>query len=126
MIVIDASAFIDAVDGRAEVLDRLAGEDVHAPHLLDVEVASALRRLVGKGRIDAGTADRAVSILEQGDIKRYGHRPLLRSAWELRDRLSAYDAVYVALAAALDVPLVTTDRRLGAAHDLPCSIEVVS
>jgi predicted nucleic acid-binding protein len=125
VIVIDASAFIDAVDGRPEVRERLSGEDLHAPHLLDVEVASALRRLVAGARFHLDAAERAIAILEESDIKRYPHHLLLRSAWSLRDTLSAYDAMYAALAATLDVPLVTTDRKLAAAHHLPCSVEVL-
>lgn len=125
MIVLDASAFIDAVDGRHAVIERLAGEDVHAPHLLDVEVMSALRRLVAAGRLDAERAMQALRLLEQGDIHRHPHRSLLDIAWSLRDRVSAYDAAYVALAAVLDAPLVTSDRRLAGVGNLPCEIEVV-
>jgi predicted nucleic acid-binding protein len=123
VIVLDASSFIDAVDGRPTVLDRLAGEDLHAPHLLDVEVVSALRRLVLGDRFDDDRADRVLTILEQADIKRHPHRPLLRAAWSVRGQVSAYDAMYVALAAALDVPLVTTDRKLASMPNLPCTVE---
>lgn len=124
MIVIDASAFIDAVDGRRDVIDRLANEDIHAPHLLDVEVVSALRRLVRAGRFDPQRAMDALSILEEGDIHRHPHLPLLRATWSLRDRVSAYDAAYVALAAALDATLVTSDRKLASVSNLPCVVEV--
>ena len=124
MIVIDASAFIDAVDGRRRVIDRMANEDIHAPHLLDVEVVSALRRLVTAGHFDQQRAMDALNILEQSDIRRHPHTPLLRVTWPLRGQVSAYDATYVALAAALDAPLVTTDRKLANLTDLPCVVEV--
>jgi len=124
VIVIDASAFIDAVDGRSEVLARLAGQDIHAPHLLDIEVVSALGRLVRGGQFDGDRAERAVNVLDQADIKRHPHRPLLPAIWSFRGQFSAYDATYVALAAALDAPLITTDRRLANAPDLPCAVEI--
>ena len=122
MIVIDASAFIDASDGRRDVIDRVAGEDIHAPHLLDVEVSSALRRLERTGRLSPGRSLATLAFLEHADIKRHPHRPLLREIWSLRGQLSAYDAVYVALAAALDAPLVTTDRKLASLPGLPCVV----
>ncbi len=125
MIVLDASAFIDAVDGRREVIERLAGEDVHAPHLLDVDVASALRRLVAAGRFEGDRADRALDTLESGDIHRHEHTPLLPLVWELRHQISAHDAVYVSLAAVMGVPLVTTDRKLAGVPGLPCEVEPV-
>ena len=124
MIVVDASAFLDAADGRRAVIDRLAGEDIHAPHLLDVEVASALRRLVATGRVGAPDALGVLGVLQQADIRRHPHQPLLPIIWSLRDRVSAYDATYVALATALDATLVTTDRRLASIAGLPCVIEV--
>jgi len=124
VIVVDASAFLDAVDGRRAVIDRLAGEDLHAPHLLDVEVASALRRLVATGRVDEAKALVTLRVLQQADIRRHPHQPLLPIVWSLRDRVSAYDATYVALAAALEATLVTTDRRLASVAGLPCVVEV--
>ena len=124
MIVVDASAFIDAVDGRRSVVERLVDEDIHAPHLIDVEVLSALRRLVARDRVSEQRAASALNVLEQADIKRHPHGPLLGVIWSLRDRVSAYDATYVALAAALDVPLVTTDRKLAKVTGLPCMVEV--
>jgi predicted nucleic acid-binding protein len=124
VIVVDASAFVDAVDGEPAVIDRIAGEDIHAPHLLDVEVASALRRLVADGRFDRQRAAAAVGALEQADIRRHPHTALLDVIWSLRDRVTAYDAAYVALAAALGATLVTTDRRLASVPGLPCVVEV--
>ena len=124
MIVIDASALIDAVDGRVSVIARLEGEDIHAPHLIDVEVASALRRLVARGRFEQQRAADVLTSLEQADIKRHPHSPLLGLIWSLRDRVSAYDATYVALATVLDAPLVTTDRKLASVPGLPCVVAV--
>lgn len=123
MIVIDASAFIDAVDGRSAIIERIRGEDLHAPHLLDVEVLSALRRLVATGRFDETQALRALSVLDQADIRRYPHTQLLGAIWSLRERVSAHDAAYVALASALDAPLVTSDRKLAGVLGLPCIVE---
>lgn len=124
MIVIDASAFIDAVDGSRPVIARLANEDIHVPHLLDVEVLSALWRLVAADRIDPQRAMEALHVLEESDIHRHPHTPLLGVAWSLRARVSASDAAYVALAAVLDAPLVTTDRKLAAVAGLPCAVVV--
>jgi predicted nucleic acid-binding protein len=124
MIVVDASALIDGIDGRPGVIERLAAEDIHAPHLIDVEVASALRRLVATDRLDQQRAVDALHVLEQAEIHRHPHQPLLRIIWSLRDRVSAYDAAYVALAAALQAPLVTTDRKLASIAGLPCAVEV--
>jgi predicted nucleic acid-binding protein len=124
MIVVDASALIDGIDGRPGVIERLAAEDIHAPHLIDVEVASALRRLVATDRLHQQRAVDALHVLEQAEIHRHPHQPLLRIIWSLRDRVSAYDAAYVALAAALQAPLVTTDRKLASIAGLPCAVEV--
>lgn len=123
MIVLDASAAVDALGGHAALLDRLDGETLHAPHLLDIEVTSALHRLALGKRIPAAAASSRVDVLARADIRRHPHVPLLPIIWALRDRLAPYDAAYVALAAALDIPLVTTDRRLAAVPDLPCAVE---
>jgi predicted nucleic acid-binding protein len=124
VIVLDASAFLDAVDGRQTVIDRIRGEDIHAPHLLDVEVLSALRRLVATERFDQLRASDTRRLLEEGEIRRHPHTPLLGTMWSLRDRVSAYDAAYVALSAALVAPLVTSNRKLAAVPGLPCDVEL--
>jgi predicted nucleic acid-binding protein len=110
---------------RREAYERLAdlllapGEVLHAPHLLDVEVAQVLRRLEQAGPLSTERAEEALSDLRALRIVRYAHQPLLTRAWALRHNLSAYDALYVALAEGLEAPLVTTDRRLASApgHD---------
>ena len=104
--------------------DRLADEEIHAPHLLDVEVASGLHLLVAAGRIDESRAADALTVLAHADIHRHPHTPLLELVWSLGDRIAPYDAVYVALATVLEAPLVTTDARLAGAHGLPCTVEL--
>jgi len=125
VIVIDASAFVDVVDGRRAVIDRIDGEDLHAPHLLDVEVLSALRRLVASERLDEGTAAVFRGVLAQADIRRHPHTPLIDMIWSMRHGVSAYDASYLALATVLDAPLVTTDRKLARLPGLACTVEVL-
>ena len=117
MIVLDASAVVDWLLGAkaaAAIAARALGGDetLHAPHLLDVEAASALRRAASKGEIAAARGREALSDLADLPIRRWPHDGLLPRVWELRDALSAYDATYVALAEILGATLVTCDRRL--------------
>ncbi len=117
MIVADASAVIEALLGTSAglvVAQQLfkTGESVHAPHLIDLEVAHAIRRYVAIGDIDEARGRAAISNMVDMQIRRYPHDVLLQRVWELRGNLSAYDAVYVALAETLDAPLLTRDRRL--------------
>jgi predicted nucleic acid-binding protein len=125
VIVVDASAAIAALvhDGPARRL--IADEQLHAPHLVDVEVASALRRLVTSRAMTARRGAAAVDVWGRMGLVRYGVVGLLARVWELRAGLSAYDASYVALAEALRCPLVTADSRLGRAPGLDCTITVV-
>lgn len=125
MIVVDASVLVDAFIGAAPAATRISGEELHAPHVIDLEVASALRRLEAAGRVGAGDGGRLLRALQRADLHRHAHRPLLTQIWALRGNLSPYDAAYVALAAVLDAPLVTTDRRLAEAPKLPCTVELV-
>ena len=125
MIVVDASVLVDAFIGDAAAARRLGGEELHAPHVIDLEVASALRRLEAAGQVGAGDGGRLLRALERADLHRHAHRPLLSRIWALRGNLSPYDAAYVALAGVLDVPLVTTDRRLADAPNLPCTVELI-
>jgi predicted nucleic acid-binding protein len=128
MIVVDASAIVEflAPDVPNEKLGRrlVTDADLHAPHLLDVEVANALRRLTSRGKLGA---DRAADALLDADaipIERYPHSPLLQRAWELRHVLTIPDAVYVSLAEILGAPLVTCDARLSGAPCIQAEIEL--
>ena len=89
--------------------------DLHAPHLLDVEVAQVLRRYVRDGDLTSREAAAALDDLRALDVERRGHEALLDRVWALRDTLTAYDAIYVALAEALGTTLLTCDRRLSQA-----------
>ena len=110
---------------RVEVRLFRDGDAFHSPHLLDVEVAQALRRLVRAGDVLADRALEALDDLADFDLRRHSHVNLLGRAWELRDNLTAYDAVYVALAEAIAAPLVTCDGPLAAAPGHAVQIEVI-
>lgn len=130
MIVLDASACVEWLLARgaaAEVADRFRDPDVavHAPSLLGVEVAAALRGLVLAGHATAVRASSALSDLVAADIAPHDPTPLLPRAWELRDNLRSYDAVYVALAEVLQATLVTTDARIARAPGLRTAVDVV-
>lgn len=124
MIVVDASAMVDALVGRdvdARVLDALTGE-VHAPHLLDVEVLSVLRGLVVGGKLDPTCAEQARADHFAFGIIRHEVEPLAERVWGLRHQFSAYEATYLALAEALDAPLHTCDSKLATGHAAPVVI----
>jgi predicted nucleic acid-binding protein len=130
VIVVDASAmteFLLQTPLGLKVEDRLlrGAEEFHVPHLLDVEVAQALRRLVRTRELSIERAEEALADLADFDLHRHPHVDLLARVWELRANLTAYDAVYVALAEAIASPLVTCDAPLGAAPGHAARIEVV-
>ena len=130
MIVVDASAALEVLlrtPSAAAVEARLfgAGPTLHAPHLIDVEVAQALRRYATAGEIDSERGRSALTDLADFPVRRYPHDFLLPRVWDLRHNLTAYDAVYVALAEALDAALLTRDRRLAAAPGHSARIELV-
>lgn len=130
MIVLDASAIVELVTGTARgasVAARIADPAVglHAPHLVDVEVLQALRRYQRAGELEEAGAAAALGAFLELDLERHGHEPLLARAWELRANLTAYDAVYVALAEALEAPMVTCDARLARAPGLGRRVELV-
>lgn len=119
MIVVDASGMIEALIGRdaeSDLLDALADE-VSAPHLLDVEVLSALRGLNLGGKIEPGAAGEARMDYFALSITRHEIHPLADRIWLLRHQYTSYDACYLALAEALEAPLYTCDVKLvGAGH----------
>jgi predicted nucleic acid-binding protein len=130
VIVLDASALVelllDTATGQA-VAVRIADptEGLHVPHLADVEVVQALRRYQKDGELDAAAAAIALEDLHALDLQRHAHEPLLDRVWELRHNLSAYDAVYVALAEVLDTTVLTCDRRLARAPGGARRVELV-
>ncbi len=130
MIVVDASAVIEVllVTPASHVIERRmhrADGSLHAPQLLDIEVLQVLRRLCAQGVTSADRCREALDDLSDLPINRYGHESLVARIWALRHNMTAYDATYVALAEALDAPLITRDRRLAGAPGHTALIEVV-
>ncbi len=129
MIVLDASAAIDwllqTAVGR-EIENRIysLGESLHAPHLLDLEVAQVLRRLVREGAVSAPRADQAIQDLLDLRVTRYPHFVFLPHIWRLRHNFSAFDAAYIALTEKLGATLITRDIRLASASARTVSIEL--
>lgn len=127
--MIDASVLVTALgddgpDGERH-RQRLRGQRLAAPHLLDVEVVSAWRRLAAAGHLDERRAALARADLRSLPIDRVPHAPLLERSWELRANLTCYDAAYVALAELIGVPLVTADAKLASTPGPRCTIEVL-
>ncbi len=130
MIVVDASALLETLlrtPAAKAVDDRLFAphQTLHAPHLLDVEVAQVVRRYAANGEIDSARGRMALTDLADIPLRRYPHDFLLPRIWDLRNNLTAYDAAYVALAEVLDIPLLTRDRRLAAAAGHRAHIELI-
>lgn len=125
MIVIDASAALSALLNAGPARRALAGARLHAPHLIDSEIANGLRRRVTARQIDADTAWTALNIWRRLGMTRYAVFSLLDRVWELRENMSAYDASYVALAELLGCSLLTADGRLGRAPGVRCAVTVV-
>lgn len=130
-LVIDASAMVMALLGRssqaAELRRRLGSQVCHAPHLIDAEVGNVLRRHVLRDELRA--ADAEVLLLSGESLIDHRHQmsgALARAAWSLRQNVSFYDGLYVALATALAVPLITADRRLSKAPGLGCEVEQIT
>jgi predicted nucleic acid-binding protein len=125
VIGIDASAVLEfllqtSTGVRVEARLFRNEEEFHAPHLVDVEVIQGLRRLVRMG-----AALEAIADLADLDLNRHAHLDLLGRAWKLRDNISAYDALYVALAEAIEAPIVSCDKPLGNASGHRPRIEII-
>jgi predicted nucleic acid-binding protein len=125
VIVVDASAALSALLNAGPARDALTTEQLHAPHLIDAEVASGLRRRVATRSVATADGWTALDAWRRLGMTRYPMAALLERVWELRDNLSAYDACYVALAEALGCGLLTADGRLARAADARCAITVV-
>lgn len=128
MIVVDSAALVDAltaVDGTDDLRAYLAVEDLHAPTLVDFELVSALRGLTLAGNLSEVRAQDLLTDFDDLSIQRWPSADVLRRrAFQLRDNISAYDAAYVALAEALDCPLLTRDARLARSSGHSARIEV--
>lgn len=131
MIVVDASALLELLLGTAKaerLAARLLADDqhIHAPHLIDIEIAQALRRLTRLKELPDARAEEALVDLDALAVERHAHTDLVPRMWSLRNSLSAYDACYVALAEALEAPLLTCDAKLARAHGHHATIENIS
>jgi len=124
-LVVDASALVDAllIDGAARA--HLAEASLHTPELIDAELLSVLRRLVLRGQLVEQQALLALDTAQLLGLRRHTTRQLWPRAWQLRTNLSAYDALYVALAEQLNLPLLSADGRLTRAPGLHCQVRVV-
>jgi predicted nucleic acid-binding protein len=131
MIVLDASAAVELLlntPASVRVAERIADPSLslHAPHLLAIEVSQVLRRFTSTGAISAEIAEECLFDLQGLDLARYAHEPFLPRMWQLRGNLTAYDAIYVALAETLRAPLLTFDERLARAPGHDAVIEVLA
>ena len=112
---------------QARVLrEQLREEAIAAPHVVDLEVVIALRRLLHRGELSLAAAERAIGTLQRLRIERHTHPELLPRIWDLRENVTPYDAAYVALAEALGVPLLTADARLADAPGIRCEVELLT
>ncbi len=130
MIVLDASAVLEVLlRSRVglEIEKRIFSprESLFAPHLLDLEVAQVIRRYCAFGEIDSERGKEAIEDLKDFPINRYQHDIFLNRVWELRHNMTAYDAVYVALAETLPAPLLTRDAHLASASGHEALIELI-
>jgi len=130
VIVVDASALLEVLlrtPVARSIEERLfePGQSLHAPHLVDLEIAQVLRRYAAGGQISAGRGREALDDLASFRLRRWPHESLIMRIWDLRRNLTAYDAAYVALAEALDAPLLTRDRRLATAPGIRARVEVL-
>ena len=127
MIVIESSAMVDALVGHPanpRLLALLSDEELHAPALLDFEVASALRGYVLAGKLDPGRLDEAVEDFTAFRIERHPMTDMLEHILDLRDNFTVYDAAYLVLALALEAPIVSADAKLKEATRLGVEVRV--
>jgi predicted nucleic acid-binding protein len=128
LIVADTSAILAVLSADPpdpHLRQRLGDDgDLHVPHLLDVELLHALRRLVASGDLTEQRATAVRADFAQLALTRYPHHPLADRVWELRHNLTAYDATFITLSEALDVPLVTCDARMASASGHRALVEV--
>ena len=130
MIVTDASVILEILlqtPAAARIEDRIFAprESLHAPHLIDVEVAQVLRRYVARGEMYSDRARMSLDLFSSFPITRYSHEPLISRIWALRTNLTAYDAAYVALAEGLGAVLLTRDERLSKAPGNRATVELI-
>jgi predicted nucleic acid-binding protein len=130
LIVLDASALIEVLlrTPAAAAVERhifAQGQTLHAPHLLDIEVAQVVRRYAARGEVDDARGRAALDDLGDLRLQRYPHDFLLPRVWALRNNVTAYDAVYIALAEVLDAVLLTRDHRLAGAAGHHARVELV-
>jgi len=128
VIVLDASAAIEWLlqsPTGVKIDQRFVSESLHAPHLLDVEVAQVLRRYVREKMLTEQRGQEALEDFGDLPLNRYPHDFLIPRIWELRGTLTAYDAAYVALAELLGAPLLTCDRKIAFAPGHHAKIDVV-
>jgi predicted nucleic acid-binding protein len=130
VIVVDASAVLEVLlrtPAAASIEDRILDptESLHAPHLIDLEVAQVLRQYAQRKEISAARAERSLELFAQFPITRHSHEPLLERIWRLRENLTAYDAAYVALAEGLGAALVTRDEQIARARGHKAWVELL-
>jgi predicted nucleic acid-binding protein len=130
VIVVDASAMLEfllqtPLGTRVEARLFRDGEEFHSPHLVDVEVTQGLRRLVRSGEVSAIRAEEAIADLSDLALHRHAHLDLLIRAWQLRENITAYEAMYVVLAQALDATVITCDVPLAKASGRRARVEAV-
>ena len=130
MIVVDASVLLEfllqtALGTRVEARLFQDRHEFHSPHLTDVEVTQGLRRLVRTGEVSPDRAADAIADLTDFDLHRHSHLDLLTRAWKPRENVTAHDAIYIALAEALDAPIVTCDAPFARTPGHRARIEVI-
>jgi predicted nucleic acid-binding protein len=128
VIVLDASAALNLLlgDVRAPLVDaRVRGQHIHAPHLIDIEIAHVLRKHALLEEVAVTRIQDALAAWLQLDVQRHPHKPFMNRIWQLRPAMTSYDAAYVALAESLRAPLITTDAKLARSHGHTAKIELL-